>query len=399
MDRPRFVRSNLDRQFLSLPDEVRFCRKCVISNQRPALTLDTDGVCSACRNANYKERVDWGARERQLEQLLDQYRRKDGYWDVVVPASGGKDSGFVAHELKTRWGMNPLTVTWTPMIYTDVGRQNYQGFVDSGFTNLFCNPNGRLQRKLARLCFEELGDAFHVFVLGQVHYPIWIATKMGIPLVFYGENGAVEYAGDPKLADKPFLAPEEWTGRLLKGCTLEDLIEFGRTSKEYFRDFDLRPSDLLLYGSPALEELNRVGVRKYYYSYYHKWIPQENYYYASENTGFKPNPERSEGTYSKYASLDDRLDGMHYWMAYIKFGFGRATQDASHEIRDGHITREEGVALVRRYDGEFPQRYFSDFLEFTDIREEHFWDVVDSWRRPNLWEKSGGAWRLKHQVA
>lgn len=399
MERSKFQRANLDRQFLALPEHVAFCRRCVISNQRPAISFGDDGVCSACRNADYKERVDWKARERELEQLLDKYRRKDGYWDVIVPSSGGKDSGFVAHELRHKWGMNPLTVTWTPMIYTDIGRQNYQAFVDAGFTNLFCNPDGRVQRKMARLCFEELGDAFHVFVLGQVHYPIWIAQKFAIPLVFYGENGAVEYAGDPKLADRPYMPAEEWNTRILKGCSLEELVAFGRTSKDYFRDFDLRPADLIFYGAPPLQEINRIGIRKYYYSYYHKWIPQENYYYAAEHTGLKANPERSEGTYSKYASLDDRLDGMHYWMGFIKFGFGRTTQDASHEIRDGHITREEGVALVRRYDGEFPQKYFRDFLEFLDIGEEHFWAVADSWRRPNIWEKSGGEWKLRHQVS
>ena len=399
MDRPQFQRANLDRQFSRLPEEVKFCRKCVISNQRPNIKFDESGVCSACRNADYKEQVDWKKRELELEQLLDQHRSKDGYWDVVVPSSGGKDSGFVAHQLREKWGMNPLTVTWTPMIYTDIGRVNWEAFVDSGFTNLFCAPNGQLQRSMARLCFEELGDAFHVFVLGQVHYPIWIAEKFKIPLVFYGENGSVEYAGDPQLADKPYLAPEEWNTRLLKGCSLDELVEFGMQNKPYFEGIAYRKSDLLFYGAPPLEDVKRAGIRKYYYSYFHKWTPQENYYYAAEHTGLKANPERSEGTYSKYASLDDKLDGMHYYLGFIKFGIGRATQDASHEVRDGHITREEGVALVRRYDGEFPSKYFGEFLEFLNISEEHFWQVVDTWRRPNIWDKSGGEWKLKHVVS
>jgi N-acetyl sugar amidotransferase len=399
MDRPQFQRANLDRRFDLLPEEVKFCTKCVISNQRPHLSLDEHGVCAACRNADYKNRVDWQQRERELEELLDRHRRKDGYWDVVVPSSGGKDSGFVAHQLREKWGMNPLTVTWTPMIYTDIGRENWQGFVDSGFTNLFCAPNGLLQRRMARLCFEELGDAFHVFVLGQVHYPVWIALKFGIPLVFYGENGSVEYAGDPQLADKPFLPPEQWNNRLLKGISLDELVDFGLKHKSYFTETGYRKSDLLFYGAPALEEVQRADIRKYYYSYFHKWTPQENYYYAAEHTGLKANPERSEGTYSKYASLDDRLDGMHYYLGFIKFGIGRATQDAAHEVRDGHITREEAVALVRRYDGEFPAKYFRDFLEFLEIDEEHFWQVVDSWRRPNLWLKENDQWTLRHQVS
>ena len=117
-----------------------------------------------------------------------------------------------------------------------------------------------------------------------------------------------------------------------------------------------------------IEELEKHGILgKHFFGYYKKWIPQENYYYAAENTGFQPNPERTEGTYSKYASLDDRLDGLHYYMKYIKFGFGRATDDAAHEIRDGHINREEGVALVSKYDGEFPKKYFTDFLSYLDI--------------------------------
>jgi hypothetical protein len=147
-----------------------------------------------------------------------------------------------------------------------------------------------------------------------------------------------------------------------------------------------------------VEDLSKAGIQMHWYSYYHKWIPQENYYYSLENTGFTANPGRSEGTYSKYASLDDRLDGFHYYLAFIKFGIGRATSDAAHEIRDGHITREEGVALVRRYDGEFPAKHFPEFLDYLEIDEEHFWQVVDFYRGANVWGWDG-QWNLKHQVS
>lgn len=395
-----FQRSNLEQQVPFLPDEVIFCKECVLSNQRPKISFSDDHICSACQHKDYKETVDWEAREQELWDLCNKYRRTDGYWDVVVPSSGGKDSSFVAHQLKHKYGMHPLTVTWTPLLYTDIGLQNYQKFVDSGFTNLFCNPNGRLHRKLARLSFEELGDAFHVFVLGQVNYAFHIALKFDIPLVFYGENGWVEYAGDPEMADKPWgSSHREWTNRTAKGCSLEDLIDYGLKHKDYFTEEDYQDTDLIFYKSPDPEKLEAADIRRYYFSYYHKWVPQENYYYAVEHAGFEANPERSEGTYSKYASLDDKLDGMHYYMAYIKFGLGRATQDASHEIRDGHISREEGLALVHRFDGEFPKKYFKEFLEYLDITEEHFWNVVDCWRRPNLWEKVNGEWQLKHRVS
>lgn len=399
MEEKTFKRGNLEKQITSLPTEVKFCKKCVISNQRPKITFDEEGVCSACRNANYKNQIDWKKREKELEELLDKYRKNDGSWDVIVPSSGGKDSGFVAHQLKHKYGMHPLTLTWTPLVYTEIGFRNFQNFIKAGYTNLMCSPNGNLHRKLARLSFEELGDAFHVFVLGQVAFPMQMAVKLNIPLIFYGENGSVEYAGDPKLADKPYIPNTELGARMFKGSTFSELVQYGLDHKDYFQKTDFQESDLLFYQIPALEDLERVGVQRHYFSYYHKWTPQENYYYAVENTLFEPNPERSEGTYSKYASLDDRLDGMHYFMGYIKFGIGRATQDASHEIRDGHLTREDAIALVTRYDGEFPRKYFKDFLEYLDISEEHFWRVADSYRLPHIWEKNGAEWKLKHKVS
>jgi N-acetyl sugar amidotransferase len=394
MEENTFKRGNLERQIPNLPREVKYCKKCTISNQRPRVVFDENGICSGCNNSDYKNKgIDWIDRETQLVEFLDKHRRNDGYWDVIVPSSGGKDSCYVAHQLKYKYGMNPLTVTWTPLIYTDIGFENFQNFRDRGFTNLLCSPNGQIHRKLARLCFEELGDAFHVFVMGQLSYAYHIALKFGIKLVMFGENGEFEYAGDPEGADRPFIPTEEWTRRYLKGCTLKELIDYGLKNKDYLSEDDIRDSDLILYQPPNTDELLKNGIEGIHFmSYYHKWIPQENFYYAVENMGFKPNSERSEGTYSKYASLDDRLDGMHYYMRYIKFGLGRAIEDASHEIRDGHLTREEGVALVKRYDGEFPKRYFKDFLSYLDISEDHFWDVVDSYRLPHLWGKKEGKW-------
>ena len=395
-----FQRSNLEKQVLSYPSEVKWCRRCIVSNQRPRIIFNEDGVCSACRNNEYKNNeIDWEQREKELVQLLDQHRRSDGQWDVIVPSSGGKDSGYVAHQLRYKYGMNPLTVTWSPLQYTDIGFQNFESCIDAGFTNLLCTPNGRFQRKLARLCFEELGDAFHVFVLGQISYPFQMALKMGIKLVFYGENGEAEYAGDPEYVDKPYKPSKEWVRQHFKGLTFRELLDFGLKNKDYLSEDDFTESDLIFYEPPSAEKLNTAGILgKHFYSYYHKWSPQENYYYCTEHTGFKPNPERTEGTYSKYASLDDKMDGFHYYLRYIKFGLGRCLEEAAHEVRDGHITREEGVALMKRYEGEFPQKYFKDFLEYLDITEEHFWEVVDSWRAPHLWRKVDGNWELKHPI-
>ena len=394
------VVGGLERRLHLLPKEVRYCTRCVVSNQRPLIKFDAEGVCNACRFAAEKYRtIDWRARELQLQALLERHRRTDGTWDVIVPCSGGKDSAYVAHQLKARYGMHPLTVTWAPFRYTDIGFQNFTNFVDAGFNNLMAWPSGRFHRKLALLSFEELGDAWQPFAYGQMCYAFHIALRFGIPLVFFGENGEAEYGGDPKNKDKPYNPVDDWAMLYFKGATIDGFVDFGLKHKPYLTADDVHPSDLTFYRPPAVDALQQAGVQMHWYSYYHKWVPQENYYYSVDHTGFCANAERSEGTYSKYASLDDRLDGFHFYLAYIKFGMGRTTQDAAHEIRDGHLTREEGVALVRRFDGEFPARYFKDFLDYLQIDEEHFWKVVDAWRRPHHWERVNGEWTLRHQAS
>lgn len=373
-----------------LPIQVKYCKRCVISNQRPRITFDEDGICSACRYAERKKHaIDWNMRHKELLELLDKRRSKDGSFDIVVPCSGGKDSAIVAHKLKHKYGMHPLTVTWAPHLYTDIGWQNFQSFIASGFDNIMGMPNGRIHRRLTRLAFEHLGDPFQSFIYGQKAFPMQIATKFKIPLIMYGENGEVEYGGDSKNENNP---KHDLSGDLLTHY-------FSGVGPMQWTEYGIAIEDLRVYMPPDLEEMISLGVESHFFGYYDCWLPQENYYYAVEHTGFHANPDgRSEGTYSKYASLDDRIDGFHYYMAFIKFGIGRTTSDVAHEIRDGHLTREEGVALVRQFDGEFPKKYLSDFLEYTGLTEEEFWRIVDSFRSPHLWEKVNGEWKLRHRV-
>ena len=150
---------------------------------------------------------------------------------------------------------------------------------------------------------------------------------------------------------------------------------------------------------PEMEEIMKNKSIIHHFGHYEYWDPQENYYYAQKYAGFKPNEERSEGTYSKYASLDDKFDGFHYYLGYIKFGIGRTTSDSAHEIRDGKIDREEGVALVKRYDGEFPKKHLSEFLEYCNISEKDLISIIDSWRSDHIWDKhSDGKWFLRSPI-
>jgi N-acetyl sugar amidotransferase len=371
-----------------LPSAVMFCRRCVVSNQRPRIRFDEEGVCSACHYSEYKRtRVDWKERERELKELCDRFRKSDGAYDVVVPCSGGKDGGFVAHQLKYEYGMNPLCVTWAPLLPTAVGRMNLDNFIAAGFDHVLGTPNPKVTRLLTKLSFLHLGDPFQPFIYGQTNYPMKMALMHNVRLIMYGENGEVEYGGDMKNAFVPTRQVADHDGHYFSGLPPEFWIGHG-----------LSLADLAAFRAPACEPTVASRTEIHFFGYYRFWDPQENFYYCREHNKFTVNPERSEGTYSKYASLDDRIDGFHYYLAFVKFGIGRATSDAAHEIRDGKITREEGVALVKRYDGEFPKKYFADFLEYAGIDEQTFWEVIDSWRSDHIWKRENGEWRLRHTV-
>ena len=373
-----------------VPREVKYCSRCVNSNQRPRITFDKNGVCSACQFSDFKdEHIDWDTRENELRELCDKHRSGDGSYDVIVPSSGGKDSALVAHMLKHKFNMNPLTVTWAPHLYTDIGFQNHQSHIHVGdLANILVTPPGGAHRRLTKLSFENLGDPFLPFIFGQNNMPLQMAERYGISLIFYGENSEVEYGGN--MADA-YVPTRDWE-------TKNSNILMSGMPPETFKKHGISQQDLYPYLPPDTAKLKKINLEIHYMGYYHKWIPQENYYYCVENTGFKANPVRSEGTYSKYASLDDKLDGFHYYLMFIKFGFGRATSDAAHEVRDGHLTREEAQALVGRYDGEFPSKFYQVFLEYCGITDEQFWDVVDSWRPEHVWKKVDNDWRLRHKV-
>jgi N-acetyl sugar amidotransferase len=394
--------------YYGLPSKVKFCTRCVMSNQRPASTIefkhtiasrkttlhiDNDGVCDACKQAEIKNNIEWKKREDELIRLLDKYRRNDGYYDCLVPGSGGKDSAFQAHVLKYKYGMNPLTVTWPPILYTDYGYENWKNWIDvGGFDNVSFRRNGKVMKLLTRLSIENLFHPFQTFILGQKNLGPRLAAKFDIPLVFYGENEA-EY-GNPiadnttSLRDRSFYSFNHLNEIFLGGVSIKELIE------RYHLDI----RDLMCFLPPSEEELTSKQIDVHYLGYYLKWTPQEVYYYAIENTGFKARPFRTQGTFSKYNSIDDKIDDLHYYTTFIKFGIGRATYDASQEIRNNHLTREEGTALVKRFDGEFPDKYLNEIMEYIGMDPEYFLQLANRFRSPHLWSFTNDKWALRHTV-
>lgn len=393
-----------------LPEQVKFCKKCVISNQRPSSTVEflsdkgekksvinftEDGVCSACIYHKEKEtNIDWELRDEKLRELLSQFKSYDGSYDVIVPGSGGKDSAFTAHILKYKYGMNPLTVTWAPHLYTDIGIRNFHEWMHTGgLDNILYTPNGKLHREMTRNAFHNLLHPFQPFIVGQRIIGPAMAKRFGVKLVMYGENqaeygNAIEENSNP-IMNMDFFSSDSAMQMKFGGVSMHDYIKSNKYTE----------NDFAPYIAPKQQDLIDAGIEVHYLGYYLKWDPQECYYYAVENTGFEANPMRTEGTYSKYSSIDDKIDPFHYFTTFIKFGIGRCTYDAAQEVRNQKMTREEAVYLVNKYDAEFPQKYFREFLDYIDTSEQEFHKIIDEHRSPHLWKKNKDqTWSLKHSV-
>jgi N-acetyl sugar amidotransferase len=397
----------------------------VMSNQRPnsavefkhtakskkeTIQFDHQGICDACRVTEDKNTtVDWESREQELRELCDRHRREDGRYDCVLPGSGGKDSFYASHIIKNKYGMHPLTVTWAPHIYTEWGWRNFQRWIGAGFDNYLMTPNTRVHRLLTRLATDNLLHPFQPFILGQKNLAPKMSAFYDIPLVFFGES-ETEY-GNPKADGEK--AQREW-----RYFTTEDKSEvfLGGTSVADLKEgFGLTENDLDAYYPANPERLKAVNTEIHYLGYYLKWHPQGCYYYAQEHGDFEPSPERTPGTYSKYNSIDDRIDDLFYYTMHIKFGIGRATTDSAQEIRSSDIVREEAVSLVKRFDGEFPDRFADELFKYLSVPEEEFavaskmfeqpimdreyFDALcDGFRSPHLWKYENQEWSLRHPV-
>lgn len=407
-----------------LPREVTYCKKCVYPNQHPISDNEfahnikrtkrtinmEDGVCDACRFGEMKKNtIDWGLREKELMDLCDKHRSKDGSYDCIVPGSGGKDSFYAAHVLKFKYNMHPLTVTWSPHIYTDWGWKNFQAWIHAGFDNYLLTPNGRVHRLLTRIATENLFYPFQPFVIGQKAFAPKMALLFKIPLIFYGENDA-EYSNPIKDNDSPL---RDWSYATAEDT--DNVFISGVPVRELKSNYGLDQNDMLPYLPSRPEDIRNLKAEFHCLGYYLKWHPQGNYYYSVEHGGFEAAPERTPGTYSKYNSIDDRIDDFQFYSTYIKFGMGRATFDAAQEIRNDEITREEGVALIKKFDGEFPERFAEEIFRYLSVPEkeypiaskmfeqpimtrESFMALCDKFRSPHLWKKEGGEWKLRHPI-
>ncbi len=399
-----------------MPIEVKYCIKCNTTNQQPTSTneykhdkhtiqipieFDENNVCHACKvvEEKWNGKIDWKEREKELLELSKKYKNVKGPYNCIVGGSGGKDSSFQSHILKYKYKMRPLTVTWTPHIYTEIGWKNFQNWINvGGFDNYLFTPNGKIHRYLTRRATINILHPFQPFIIGQKNFVAKLASLFNIPLIFYGETpsdygtklgDAKKFSSDIKESHPGF------TQDSLSSIKVED-IKLGGDTISYHLEQGYNINDFECYLPLDANTFKEKKIETHFLGYYLKWIPQENFYYATENTGFRVNNERIEGTYQKYASIDDKTDGFFYYTSHIKFGFGRAMSDSTMEVRNGHITKEEGLGLIKQFDGEFPKKYEKEFLEYISMTREEFDDLCDKFRPDNIWVKKSNRWELKN---
>ena len=365
-----------------LPRKVIFCKKTLISNQRPTSTpefhhnikskkktlfIDKNRISDAWKYSRRKKNIDYKKREKELLRLLEKHRTNNRNYDCIVPGSGGKDSCYATHVLKYKYGMNPLTITWPPILYTKYGKENFNNWLSScKVDNVTASRDELTMKILTKLSIENLMHPFQTFILGQKIFAAKVALKYKIPLVFFGENEAEH--GNPiadnnsSLRDKSYFTSENMDKLFLGGVKIDKLVT----------DYHLKMKNLNVFLPPSYKDINKQKIEVHYLGYYLKWVPQETFYYSVENCGFRPRPFRTQGTYSKYNSIDDKIDDLHYYTTFIKFGIGRATYDVSQELRNDHLNLDEGKRLIKKYDGEFPDIYFNEIMEYLNIKPKNF---------------------------
>lgn len=368
--------------------DIKYCKKCIMPSSRPRIVFDEDGICNACHNAENKKQIDWEARKQEFLSLVEPYRSKDGSWDCVVPWSGGKDSSAIAYRLKYEFGLNPLLVTFSPLLPNEVGDHNREAMIQKGFDHIYFRPDQRVHRKLTRRFFIERGNPKVAWDAGVNAIPVKMAVKLNIPLVFYAEHGESEYGGR--------VLSEE--SKKIRDFTEVIEHQIGDDPRNWV-DNDITLNDLNPYIYPNIDDIAKVGVKALYFAYFFRWSMFENYHFIKDKIDFRTHPEgRTVGTFTDFDSLDDKSDNLYYYMQFIKFGFGRAVRDTCRLIQNKQMTREEAVEIAHKYDGEFPEEFLEDMLNYLGMDRVEFTEIVDRHRNPEIWMLEDKSWKLRYPV-
>lgn len=376
---------------------MKYCARCLYpENAKPTIIFDEHGICSGCRYHESRSQqldIDWGERERLLTQILQEAKKiaasRGNSHDCIVPVSGGKDSHYQVWLLKVKYGMNPLLVTFNHAFNSPAGNRNLYNLIEkSGCDFVRYTAGLDSVRRISRFMLETVGDLTWHYHAGIRTYPFQVAVERNIPLIVWGEHGFAELTGIVSLED--FVEFTRWTRKEhdMRGYEPHDLVGKGGITEH----------DIAPYVYPSDEDIARTEVRGIYLSNFVLWNAKRHAELMMREWGFSPITYERERTFNLHSKIEDHANDVHDYLKYLKFGYGRATDDASMEIRHGRMTREQGLALVARYDHVTPSS-LEAYCDFLGISRDTFYAWVEPMRDQRIWHKDGeGRWTVDDAV-
>ncbi len=362
---------------------MKYCNNCILPNTRPNLSLNEDGVCNACRAHSTKIDINWEERESYFAQVVKNTKSKSTGYDCIIPVSGGKDSTWQVVKC-LEYGLNPLAVTWKPPSRTEIGTKNLENLISLGVDHIDYQINPNVEKKFLYQALKQYGSTAIPMHMAMFNIPLKIAVNFNIPLVVWGENSAFEYGG----------TEEEQTGfKLDKAWYNKFGVTHGTTAEDWISD-QLTETDMRSYCGPSDIELEQRGPLAIFLGYYFQWDPETTLKVSTAH-GFQSRPEGAKTGYYNYADIDDDFISIHHYLKWYKFGMTRLFDNLSLEIRNGRMSRDDAIRIVKERGDDTPHSDIDKFCNFINISKEDFYETIEPFRNLDIWTEKNGEWEIK----
>jgi len=370
--------------------EIKYCKKCLFPETKPDLAFNDLGICSACTAAENKNiGIDWNKREEEFFKIINHYRLPKGQvgYDCLIPVSGGKDSTYQAYYMKEICGLNPLCVCFETTNLTELGQKNLDNISKMGIDLIYFKKNYDVYKKMVVESFKRVGDEMWPNHIGIFTVPVIFAVKFNIPLIIWGENPQQEYGGPNLDSVANNILNRKWLEEFggLLGNRIQDMIGVD----------GIEEKDLTPYFYPSDEEIEKVGVTGLFLGSYFFWDARKQLEIVKKH-GFSVKEDGPvEGTYTNYENLDEKMHGLHDYLKFIKYGFGRATDHACIDIRNNRLTREEGLKLVKEFEGKYPFESINAFIEYSGMSKIEIDEILNSYTNPLIFKQDNNGKFIK----
>ena len=365
--------------------KLHWCSNCLSMSTRPRITFDKNLICNACIWNKKKQTIDWKKRRKQLENLFKHIKKnKTSDFDCIVPVSGGKDGSYVCYKLINEFNIKPLAVSINPPLRTELGRKNLENFSKQKINLITLDLDYEIMKKMNLYGFKFMGMPYFGWLIAVMTAPLRVAKAFNINLLFYGEDGEIEYGGLGKTKHSPFYGTD-YQKKIYLENGYDKIIRKINDKNDYFFKYPKKN-----------EDYNKIKLT--HWSYFENWDPYRNYIIAKKFFGLQENKVSNVGTFTNFAQNDQLLYPLHTYLMYLKFGFGRANQDACIEIRRGAMDRKQGINLVKLYDNQYPSDLVPIYLDYYGITKKEFDDTLNKFANKKLFKKIKGFWKPKFVI-